>query len=121
MGATGSTFVDSDGYLWIEPKKFRESFCQDLSEDDALVMAVTQKAPLAKTAGDASGTPAWKSKPSWYQVSAEDRMINPDNERRMAERIRPQKVITLDASHVSLASKPVEVAALIDEAKFTAG
>jgi len=117
-----NTFVDSDGYLWIDPKKFQESFCQDLPADEALVMAVTQKAPLAKTAGDPSGTPAWKSKPSWYQVSSEDRMIAPDNERRMAGRIGAKKVITLGASHVSLASRPVEVAALIDEAaKFTAG
>ena len=85
-------------------------------------MAVTQKAPLAKTAGDPSGTPAWKTKPSWYQISSEDRMISPDQERRMSGRIGAKKVVTLAASHVSLASKPVEVAALIDDAaKFTAG
>jgi pimeloyl-ACP methyl ester carboxylesterase len=40
---------DSDGYLWIEDDKFHESFCQDLIQDEALVMAVTQKAPLAST------------------------------------------------------------------------
>lgn len=117
-----NTFVDSDGYLWIERKKFRESFCQDLPPDEALVMAVTQKAPLAKTAGDPSGPPAWKTRPSWYQISSEDRMISPENEKRMAGRIGARKVITLAASHVSLASKPVEVAALIDEAaKSVAG
>jgi pimeloyl-ACP methyl ester carboxylesterase len=117
-----NTFVDSDGYLWLDPKKFHESFCQDLPADEALVMAVTQKAPLARTAGDVSGSAAWKAKPSWCQISGEDRMIAPDNERRMAGRIGARKVITLAAGHASLASKPVEVAALIDEAaKFTAG
>ena len=66
--------------------------------------------------------PAWKPKPSWYQISSEDRMISPDNERRMADRIGARKVITLAASHVSLASKHAEVAALIDEAaKSVAG
>jgi len=40
---------DSDGYLWIKPDKFHESFCQDLTVDEGLVMAVTQKAPLAST------------------------------------------------------------------------
>jgi pimeloyl-ACP methyl ester carboxylesterase len=45
---------DSDGYLWILPDKFHESFCQDLTPDEALVMAVTQKAPLASTFGDRS-------------------------------------------------------------------
>ena len=107
---------DSDGYLWVKPDKFHESFCQDLSADDGLVMAVTQKAPLASTFGDNVTEPAWKHKPCWYQISSQDRMIAPENEQRMSARMNPRKVITLDASHASLASRPVEVAALIDEA-----
>ncbi|WP_419683576.1 alpha/beta hydrolase [Burkholderia theae] len=107
---------DSDGYLWLKPDKFHESFCQDLSSDEALVMAVTQKAPLASTFADTVSTPAWRTKPSWYQISSEDRMIAPENQERMSARMNARKVITLDASHASLASKPVAVAALIDEA-----
>ncbi|MEN2469720.1 alpha/beta hydrolase [Burkholderia sp. GS2Y] len=107
---------DSDGYLWLKPDKFHESFCQDLSSDEALVMAVTQKAPLASTFADTVSTPAWRAKPSWYQISSEDRMIAPENQERMSARMNARKVITLDASHASLASKPVAVAALIDEA-----
>ncbi|WP_176048080.1 alpha/beta hydrolase [Burkholderia sp. BCC1644] len=107
---------DSDGYLWIKPDKFHESFCQDLSSDEALVMAVTQKAPVASTFADTISTPAWRSKPSWYQISSEDRMIAPENQQRMSARMGARKIITLDASHASLASKAVAVAALIDEA-----
>ncbi len=107
---------DSDGYLWVKQDKFHESFCQDLGDEQALVMAVTQKAPLGSTFEDAVTDPAWKAKPTWYQVSTQDRMIAPDNERRMAERMRPQKTIELDASHASLASRPKAVADLIDEA-----
>lgn len=107
---------DSDGYLWIAQDKFRESFCQDLTSDEALVMAVTQKAPLASTFGDTVTAPAWKVKPSWYQVSTEDRMIHPDNERRMAARMNPRKTIELAASHASLASQPGPVADLIETA-----
>lgn len=107
---------DSDGYLWIKPDKFHESFCQDLTPDEALVMAVTQKAPLASTFGNSITAPAWKKKPCWYQISSQDRMINPENQKQMAERMNPRKTITLAASHASLASKPVEVSALIDEA-----
>lgn len=107
---------DSDGYLWIKAEKFHESFCQDLSTDEALVMAVTQKAPLASTFGDTLSTPAWKAKPSWYQVSSADRMIAPANQQRMSARMNPRKVITLDSSHASLASRAQEVTALIDEA-----
>lgn len=111
---------DSDGYLWIKPDKFRESFCQDLTADEALVMAVTQKAPLGSTFGNEVTAPAWRAKPCWYQVSSADRMIHPDNERMMAARMNPQRTITLDASHASLASHPAEIAALIDEAARSA-
>lgn len=114
--AIGNLAPDSDGYLWAGQDKFHESFCQDLSADEALVMAVTQKAPLASTFGDSVTSPAWKKKPSWYQISSEDRMISPENQRNMAARMNARKVITLAASHASLASKAAEVSALIDEA-----
>ncbi|WP_085640168.1 MULTISPECIES: alpha/beta hydrolase [unclassified Pseudomonas] len=107
---------DSDGYLWLKADKFHESFCQDLSAEEGLVMAVTQKAPVASTFGDAISVPAWRSKPSWYQISSQDRMIHPDNQAFMSSRLGARKVITLDASHASLASRAAEVAALIDEA-----
>ncbi|MGX1811780.1 alpha/beta hydrolase [Nocardia sp. NPDC055321] len=119
--AAANLAPDSDGYLWVRQDKFQESFCQDLSDDDALVMAVTQKAPLASTFGDTVTAPAWKVKPSWYQVSTEDRMIHPDNERRMAARIEPRKTIELAASHASLASQPKAVADLIDQAAAELG
>ncbi|MUL66027.1 alpha/beta hydrolase [Mycobacterium sp. CBMA 234] len=118
--AAANLAPDSDGYLWVLQDKFRESFCQDLNPDEALVMAVTQKAPLASTFGDTVTAPAWRVKPSWYQVSAQDRMIHPDNERRMAQRMDPRKIIELDSSHASLASQPVAVADLIDEAAQSA-
>ena len=118
--AAANLSPDSDGYLWVVQDKFHESFCQDLSADDALVMAVTQKAPLASTFGDTVTAPAWKVKPTWYQVSTQDRMIHPDNERRMAQRMNPRKTIELDASHASLASQPVAVVDLIDEAAQSA-
>ena len=111
---------DSDGYLWIKPDKFHESFCQDLTADEALVMAVTQKAPLGSTFGDNITAPAWKKKPVWYQVSSEDRMIHPENQKMMSQRMKPRKIVELNASHASLASKPREVAALIDEAARSA-
>ncbi|KGC06574.1 MULTISPECIES: alpha/beta hydrolase [Burkholderia] len=114
--AAANLAPDSDGYLWIKADKYHESFCQDLSAEEALVMAVTQKAPLASTFGDNIGTPAWKNKPSWYQISSEDRMIAPANQEHMSGRLGARKVITLATSHASLASKAVEVADLIDEA-----
>ena len=114
--AAANLAPDSDGYLWIKPDKFHESFCQDLSADEALVMAATQKAPLASTFANNVTKPAWKKKPSWYQISSEDRMIAPDNQTWMSGRLGARKVITLKASHASLASQPDAVVALIEEA-----
>jgi pimeloyl-ACP methyl ester carboxylesterase len=114
--AAGNIAPDSDGYVWIKQDKFQESFCQDLPDDEALVMAVTQKAPVGSTFGDTVSDPAWKQKPTWYQVSTGDRMIHPDSERQMAERMKPHSTIELDASHASLASQPTAIAGLIDQA-----
>jgi pimeloyl-ACP methyl ester carboxylesterase len=119
--AAANLAPDSDGYLWLKADKFHESFCQDLSAEEGLIMGVTQKAPLASTFGDTIGKPAWRSKPSWYQISSHDRMIAPENQQRMSARMNAKKVITLDASHASLASRPGEVAALIDEAAMALG
>ncbi|MBP8214928.1 MAG: alpha/beta hydrolase [Propionivibrio sp.] len=112
---------DSDGYLWIKQDKFHESFCQDLPEADALVMAVTQKAPLASTFGDNVTAPAWKVKPSWYQISTHDHMIHPENQKMMSARMNAKNIISLAASHASLASHPEEIADLIDEAASETG
>lgn len=114
-------FPDSDGYLWVRQDKFHESFCQDLDADGALAMAVTQKAPLASTFGDAISDPAWRNRDCWYQISSEDRMIHPDNQKMMSARMEPKKIVTLAAGHASLASMPIEVAALIDEAAKATG
>lgn len=103
--AIANVVPDSDGYLWIKADKFHESFCQDLTSDEALVMAVTQKAPLGVTFGNSVTAPAWRKKPSWYQISSEDRMIHPDNQKEMSARMNPRTVVTLAASHASSADR----------------
>lgn len=114
--AVANIAPDSDGYLWVKPDKYHESFCQDLTAEEAFVMAVTQKAPAGSTFGNTISKPAWKNKPNWYQISSQDRMINPENQKMMSARMNAKKVITLDASHASLASRPKEVTGLIVEA-----
>jgi hypothetical protein len=102
--------------IQYEDSRLHEVFCQDLTSEEALVMAVTQKAPIGGAAGNKVTTPAWKAKPSWYQISSDDRMILPANQKRMAARMGAKKSITLTASHSSIVSKPLEVSSLIDEA-----
>ncbi|MEO6917733.1 MAG: alpha/beta hydrolase [Collimonas sp.] len=114
-GAANLT-VDSDGYLWIKQDKFHESFCQDLTAEEGLVMAITQKAPIVGTFGDKITVPAWKSKPSWYQISSNDHMIAPISQKIMSDKLGAKKIITLASGHASLASMPEEIASFIDEA-----
>ena len=107
---------DAEGFLWIDPKAFPESFAQDVDPVQARVMAAVQKPLSASIFGDKITKAAWKSKPSWYLVSENDRMINPDLERFMAKRIGAKEVVSIPASHASLVSHPNEVAKLITDA-----
>lgn len=107
---------DDDGFLWLDFDAFGQGFAQDLDEGEVLVMARTQKPVAGRCFEDLAGPPAWRDKPAWYQISSEDRMIPPANEVFMAERMAPQKTLTLAASHASLASEAEAVAALIIEA-----
>jgi pimeloyl-ACP methyl ester carboxylesterase len=107
---------DDNGFLWLDRAQFHDAFCQDLDAAEALIMSVTQKPISGQCFGDKSGPPAWKQKPSWYQVSSADRMIPPDTERAFVARMNAKKSISLEAGHASLASRPDEVAALIEEA-----
>src|SRR5215813_4385920 len=68
---------DSAGFLYIDRAKFHDAFCKDLPEAEARVMAATQK-PLSGSVFEASVSgAAWKTVPSWYVVSSQDRAINP--------------------------------------------
>lgn len=109
--------VDDQGYAWIERAAFPEFFAGDVDPQEARVMASVQmpwKVPTNKIS-----SPAWRSRPSWYQVSERDLMINPELQRFMAKRIGA-KTISLDASHASAVSCPREIADLIIDAANSA-
>lgn len=107
---------DSDGFLWIKREKFHESFCHDLDKNEAIIMAAAQKPTSGRCFEDTSAEPAWKTIPSWYQISNQDHMIPPETQQWFTERMKPKKTIRLDSSHASLASHPNEIIALIEEA-----
>jgi pimeloyl-ACP methyl ester carboxylesterase len=81
------TQPDSLGFLWFDPAAIPDNFAQDLPVQEARVLAAVQKPIAARCFADLAGPPAWKTLPSWYLVSTQDRMINPDLERFMADRI----------------------------------
>jgi hypothetical protein len=110
---------DAAGFLYIDRAKFHDVFCADLPAIDADIMAVTQK-PLHGSVFTASvPVAAWKSIPSWYMVSQNDRAINPDLERFFAKRMGA-KTVEVASSHVSFISHPTDVAKLIEEAATAA-
>jgi pimeloyl-ACP methyl ester carboxylesterase len=94
---------------------FLRDFAGDLPESKARVLYALQQ-PFQKSllAGKTTRA-AWRMKPSFYAVSAEDRTINPDLQRFVAKRMGA-KTIEVHASHVSLISQPDAIAALILEA-----
>jgi pimeloyl-ACP methyl ester carboxylesterase len=108
---------DKDGFLWIAREKFHETFCHDLEDKtESLVWALTQKPTAARCFAEKSPAPAWKVKPSWYQISTRDRLIPAETEEWMARRMNSRKTITLATSHASLATHPNEIVNFIEEA-----
>lgn len=98
--------------LFIDAKSFRETFCADLSADVAAVMAASQRPLAAAAIGEPCTAAGWKTKPTSYLVSAQDRAISPETEHFMGERTGG-RVATIDASHVAFMSRPVDVGAFV--------
>lgn len=111
--SAGVVFDRDEGRLSEEA--FLRDFAGDLPKAKAKVLyAVQQPFQKALLAGKTTNA-AWRSKPSYYAVSTEDRTINPDLERFMAKRMGA-KTIQVKASHLSLITHPHEIARLILEA-----
>jgi len=104
-----------DGYLFLDRAKFAASFAADVKPAQAAFMADSQVPwGVAALQGQVT-TPAWKSRPSWYLVTADDRMIPAPAQRRMAGRAGATVVETA-GSHAVYMSKPQVVADLIEKA-----
>jgi pimeloyl-ACP methyl ester carboxylesterase len=111
--SAGIVFDGDEGRLGEEA--FLRDFAGDLPEAKARVLyAVQQPFQKALLTGNTTQA-AWRSKPSWYAVSTEDRTINPDLERFMAKRMGA-RTIQLKSSHLSLISHPDEITQMIIEA-----
>jgi pimeloyl-ACP methyl ester carboxylesterase len=104
-----------DGFLSLDRAKFAASFAADVKPDVAAFMADSQ-VPWGVTALNGEVTvPAWKSKPSWYLVATNDKMIPVDAQRMMAKRAGA-KTVDQAGSHAIYVSKPQAVAAIIEQA-----
>jgi pimeloyl-ACP methyl ester carboxylesterase len=104
-----------DGYLFLDRAKFRESFAADVAPDTAAFMADSQVPWGLEALNGAVTEPAWRTKPSWYLVSTEDRMIPPDAQRAMSRRAG-STVVEAKGSHAVYVSQPQVVAAIVTKA-----
>jgi pimeloyl-ACP methyl ester carboxylesterase len=103
------------GFLSMTPQGINEDFAQDLTPTERRVIAATQQPVAAAAFGDKMPVVAWKTKPSWYVVAANDHMISPVLEQAMAQKIKASTLM-LKSSHVPMLSQPQKVADFIAEA-----
>jgi pimeloyl-ACP methyl ester carboxylesterase len=104
-----------DGYLFLDKAKFQASFAADVNSEVAAFMADSQVPWGLEALSGAISQPAWKTKPSWYLVSTEDKMIPPDAQRAMSKRAG-SAVIEVKGSHAVYVSQPQAVASIIEKA-----
>jgi pimeloyl-ACP methyl ester carboxylesterase len=104
-----------DGYLFLDRTQFRASFAADVSAETAAFMADSQVPWGLDALNGAVSEPAWKTKPSWYVVATDDRMIPPDAQRAMSKRAG-STVVEVKGSHAVYVSQPEAVAAIVAKA-----
>jgi pimeloyl-ACP methyl ester carboxylesterase len=104
-----------DGFLFLDRAKFAASFAADVAKEKAEFMADSQVPWGVEALAGAITQPAWKTKPSYYLVSTEDKMIPPDAQRFMSRRAG-SVVAEERGSHAIYVSQPAAVAAFIEKA-----
>jgi len=104
--------VTTDGFAQLSEAAFLNDFANGVEPATARVLYAAQAANVATLTSERTTVAAWRSKPSWYAVSKQDRTINPELERFLAKRMSATTV-EVDAGHLSLVSHSKEIAALI--------
>jgi pimeloyl-ACP methyl ester carboxylesterase len=104
-----------EGFLFLDKAKFPASFAGDVDAAKAAFMADSQVPWGVEALGGTISEPAWKTKPSWYLVTTDDKMIPPPAQRFMSQRAGAT-VIEVAGSHSIYVSRPDAVAALIEQA-----
>jgi pimeloyl-ACP methyl ester carboxylesterase len=108
-------------FVTISAQGVAEAFAQDLSKPEQALLTVTQgPASVAVLSAMPTVTPAWRMKPSWFIVSAQDKAITADLERSMAERMNAT-TITLPTCHLAMLQEPLKVAQFIEQAATSVG
>ena len=104
-----------DGFLFLDRAKFPASFAADVDKEKAAFMADSQVPWVLEALNGKISEPAWKTKPSWYLIVTDDKMIPPDAQRSMSKGAG-STVVEVKGSHAIYVSQPEAVAALVEKA-----
>jgi pimeloyl-ACP methyl ester carboxylesterase len=106
---------DSHGLVWMPDNAFHRALAQNAAEDQSRLASAVQRPISVQCIQEPAPAPLWRSKPSWYLIAEEDRMINPKTQRFMADRmgatVRSHRV-----DHTPMYSEPALVVQVILEA-----
>ena len=106
---------DRRGVIWLPDHAFADAFAQHASAEEQMVLAAVQRPIAASCIGVEVGRPLWKDRPSWFLVAEQDRMINPDTQRFMAERMKA-RVRSEPVDHTPIVTAPGIVVDVIRDA-----
>jgi pimeloyl-ACP methyl ester carboxylesterase len=106
---------DREGFIWMPEEGFGNAFAQNATAEQIALSAAIQRPISVKCIQEPVAKPAWRSKPSWFLVAEEDRMINAKTESFMAKRMEA-KTRALAVDHTPLLTAPEEVVDIILEA-----
>ncbi len=106
---------DAHGFIWASADQYQDAMAHDIHRGLVHLAVAVQKPFAAQIFGASVASPAWQSKPSWYLIATEDRILNPKTQREIAAAIHAQTRET-PTSHMPLLSNPEAVAEIIAEA-----
>jgi pimeloyl-ACP methyl ester carboxylesterase len=107
--------LDKNGLIWLPDEAFRSAFAQNAAAEDFAVLAAVQRPISPACITVPVGRPLWKDVPSWFLIAEEDRMIAPETQRFMAERMKA-KVFAHAVDHTPIVTSPRVVADIIRDA-----
>ena len=107
--------IDDQGFAWLPQDDFVRYFAADIDPVQANVMYSVQQPLAASALGEVMGTPAWRSKRTWYAVALNDEALPPDVQHQFAKRMGAT-VVEVASGHLAMASHPDEIADLIRKA-----
>jgi len=110
---------DSNGFVWLPDDAFQRALAQKASPEQARIAAAVQRPIAVQCIQEAAPVPGWKTKPSWYLIAEEDRMINPKSQHFMADRMGA-KIHSAPVDHTAMYASPqVVVDVILDAARAT--